>query len=200
MIAQRNHSVFSRRLSVNPEFHSRPPLPTLRPDLPLARTHPATLPRSTPPRRARLAHMTGMPRSCDSSALGITRIVSERLPASGATPFTAHVTGCRFAPDGDGGCFGPRGCARPPRLGPAGLVGRLMRRIHVTEVRGSPFSTSRSAVPRPGRGVRRKIQLPGFGPSAYYGCMTTRQAPKRPGSMNPAPRLSAALTGGVVAG
>jgi hypothetical protein len=36
--------------------------------------------------------------------------------------------------------------------------------------------------------------------TAYPGYMTTRQAPQRPGYMNPASRLPAALTGVVVAG
>jgi hypothetical protein len=35
--------------------------------------------------------------------------------------------------------------------------------------------------------------------SAYHGHMTSRQAPKRPGYMNPAPWLSGVLAGGVVA-
>ena len=38
-----------------------------------------------------------------------------------------------------------------------------------------------------------------FPSSAYHGDMISRQAPKRPGYMNPAPRLSAAPAGGVVA-
>ena len=39
-----------------------------------------------------------------------------------------------------------------------------------------------------------------FRAATYPGYMTTRQAPKRPGYMNPTSRLLAALNGGVVAG
>ena len=52
----------------------------------------------------------------------------------------------------------------------------------------------------PGAERARKIRLPLRGRPAYPGYMTTRQAPKRLGYMNPASRLLAALTGGVVAG
>jgi hypothetical protein len=38
-----------------------------------------------------------------------------------------------------------------------------------------------------------------FPPAPYHGYMTSRQAPKRAGYMNPAPRFSAALASGVVA-
>ena len=61
---------------------------------------------------------------------------------------------------------------------------------------------------RPDDGVRYRHPAPRNAPentiarfpaSAYHGYMTSRQAPKRPGYMNPAPRLSAALACGVIA-
>jgi hypothetical protein len=55
--------------------------------------------------------------------------------------------------------------------------------------------------PRPGTASRNAQEntIARFPLSAYHGYMTSRQAPKRSGSMNPAPRLSAALADGVVA-
>jgi hypothetical protein len=115
MIAHRNHSVFSRRPSVNSEFPAAPlPPALLRPARP--------------------------PRPC------------------------------------------PRFCPRP------GHRKRLRQ----------PLPAILQPVPhRPRNAPENTIAR--FPPSAYHGYMTFRQAPKRPGYMNPAPRLSAALASGAVA-
>ena len=114
---------------------------------------------------------------------GINRLVPARVPASGATSFAAPVIGCPFALMG---VFRPT-MMRPGRLGlfPPGWSDCWC-------------DTPSRRRPRPQNAPENTIAR--FRLLAYHGYMTTRQAPKRPGFMNPAPRLSAALTGGVVAG
>jgi hypothetical protein len=86
------------------------------------------------------------------------------------------------------------GIWRPTMMRPCRRSSRRVnnRRLPATwwRLRPGPGTASRNA---PENTIAR------FPPSAYHGYMTSRQAPKRPGYMNPAPRLSAALAGGVVA-
>ena len=69
----------------------------------------------------------------------------------------------------------------------------------------APRSRHHDSSHPPVSGRRRPGPGPGPGKyncrpeSVYHRHMTSRQAPKRPGCMNPAPRLSAAVPGGVVA-
>jgi len=160
-----NHSVFSRRPSVNPEFLPRP--------CPSAQPAPAA-PRPSGPRYP--------------SPVGHANHI-HNSPAPLVGP--CH-TGRR------------RPTTRPAIPSPAATPSRATPRPRHTESPHSPVSGRR----RPGDGARAPAPAPRNAPentiarfpaSVYHRYMTSRQAPKRPGYMNPAPRLSAALAGEVVA-
>jgi hypothetical protein len=72
---------------------------------------------------------------------------------------------------------------------------------HVNPIHNSPVASIRPPSPGAWHASQNAQEntIARFPSSAYHGDMISRQAPKRPGYMNPAPRLLAALAGGVVA-
>ena len=96
----------------------------------------------------------------------------------------------------------PPSAQPPPRPRPAQALRYSSSVDHANHIHNSPQPARNAMDPRTGARVPAlcpKNTIARFPASVYYRYMTSRQAPKRPGYMNPASRLSAALADGVVA-